>query len=286
MVILCGHLANRYVHMDLAARNCLLGTNSVVKIGDFGLVSMKTFFIVNLSPEFRFSTGNVVHLLLLLDLLMSCTNYVQTRRIGVGADQIRLNKATKLPIKWMAVESFDQKLFSAKSDVWSFGVTLWEIMTYGVMPYESIANTDVQTRVRDGLRLEKPELCPPELYALMHRCWLTNPLLRPSFPDVRNELVGFGKATMAKTPGFRLRDIGASLAKAGHETIFVSNVLCSLCSHLPTIASSYFSLATRIRPWSCLMFSFNSNLAQIGRPGQGFRRSHRGRRYVRQTSGY
>ncbi len=92
---------------------------------------------------------------------------------------------------------------------------------YGAMPYEAIKNTDVQAAVRDGTRLEKPESCSPEMYALMHKCWLTNPKLRPTFVELRNTMVQMAKEILAKDPSQRVRDIGASLAKAGAESIYV-----------------------------------------------------------------
>ncbi|TKR69181.1 hypothetical protein L596_021368 [Steinernema carpocapsae] len=78
----------------------------------------------------------------------------------------------KLPIKWMAPESLKMFEFSLKSDIWSFAVLLYEIFTLGDAPYFSIQPTDMMKYLEDGNRLEKPEICPAEIYDLMSECWL------------------------------------------------------------------------------------------------------------------
>uniref|UniRef100_A0A182HN13 receptor protein-tyrosine kinase n=1 Tax=Anopheles arabiensis TaxID=7173 RepID=A0A182HN13_ANOAR len=90
----------------------------------------------------------------------------------------------RLPIRWMATESLYDNIFTVKSDIWSFGILMWEIVTLGSTPYPGIAAADVMRKVRDGYRLEKPEHCRRELYNIMFYCWAADPNERPGFPEV------------------------------------------------------------------------------------------------------
>ncbi|CAG7726827.1 unnamed protein product [Allacma fusca] len=94
----------------------------------------------------------------------------------------------RLPIRWMAPEALYDNIFTTKTDVWSFGVLMWEIVTLGSTPYPGMSASDVMRKVRDGYRLEKPEHCRRELYNIMFYCWAHNPDDRPSFPDLVNFL--------------------------------------------------------------------------------------------------
>ncbi|XP_065349931.1 tyrosine kinase receptor Cad96Ca-like [Cloeon dipterum] len=89
----------------------------------------------------------------------------------------------RLPIRWMAPESLYDNIFSAKSDVWSFGVFMWEVVTLGSTPYPGLAAAEVVKKVRDGVRLEKPEHCRREIYNIMFYCWDKSPQERPSFSE-------------------------------------------------------------------------------------------------------
>ncbi|XP_063696582.1 tyrosine kinase receptor Cad96Ca [Culicoides brevitarsis] len=90
----------------------------------------------------------------------------------------------RLPIRWMAIESLYDNIFSVKSDIWSFGVLMWEICTLGSTPYPGISASDVMRKVRDGHRLEKPEHCRRELYNIMYYCWAKDPNERPTFGEL------------------------------------------------------------------------------------------------------
>ncbi|XP_050338118.1 tyrosine kinase receptor Cad96Ca isoform X2 [Bactrocera neohumeralis] len=90
----------------------------------------------------------------------------------------------KLPIRWMAIESLFDNIFSVKSDVWSFGILMWEIVTLGSTPYPGISAADVMRKVRDGYRLDKPEHCRRELYNIMYYCWSGDPNERPTFVEL------------------------------------------------------------------------------------------------------
>ncbi|XP_030382541.1 tyrosine kinase receptor Cad96Ca [Scaptodrosophila lebanonensis] len=94
----------------------------------------------------------------------------------------------KLPIRWMATESLYDNIFSVKSDIWSFGVLMWEIVTLGSTPYPGISATDVMKKVRDGYRLEKPAHCRRELYNIMYYCWAHSPIERPTFAEILHML--------------------------------------------------------------------------------------------------
>ncbi|PAV91911.1 hypothetical protein WR25_13979 [Diploscapter pachys] len=88
-----------------------------------------------------------------------------------------------LPLKWTAPEAFANSEFSSKSDVWSFGVTLYEFYSLGQRPYHDIASSDLMAYLKEGNRLPKPELCPDEMYELMEKCWSMNPEDRLSFDE-------------------------------------------------------------------------------------------------------
>lgn len=142
----------RFIHRDIAARNCLLtckGQGRVVKIADFGMAR---------------------------DIYRS--------------DYYRKGGKAMLPIKWMPPESFLDGIFTTKTDVWAFGVLLWEIMSFGYMPYTGCANREVMTMVTTGGRLEKPAGCPDPIYGIMTRCWHPRPEDRPSFATI-SERIGY-----------------------------------------------------------------------------------------------
>lgn len=145
--------SKRFIHRDIAARNCLLsskGPGRVVKIADFGMAR---------------------------DIYRS--------------DYYRKGGKAMLPIKWMPPEGFLDGIFSSKTDVWSFGVLLWEIFSMGLMPYTGLPNRDVMHLVTNGGRLEVPTECPHQVYALMATCWHPNPDGRPGFQYILDTLTGF-----------------------------------------------------------------------------------------------
>ncbi|GFO19038.1 focal adhesion kinase 1 [Plakobranchus ocellatus] len=94
----------------------------------------------------------------------------------------------KLPIKWMAPESINFRRFTTASDVWMFGVCIWEILMYGVKPFQGVKNNDVIGKIEAGERLPLPAGCPPSLYNLMCSCWQYEPSKRLSFADLKTWL--------------------------------------------------------------------------------------------------
>lgn len=98
----------------------------------------------------------------------------------------------KLPIKWTAPEALRQKVSTSKSDVWSYGVVMWEIYSFGRAPYPRMNQKDVVERVQKGYRMEKPESCPKDLYEkVMRWCWEIDAKNRPSFKELSDKLKKF-----------------------------------------------------------------------------------------------
>ncbi|ODM92340.1 Fibroblast growth factor receptor 1 [Orchesella cincta] len=145
--IACGmeYIASRkVVHADLSARNVLLDSQNVCKIGDFGLARN----------------------------LYEYLEYVKTSH-------------EPLPWKWMAYESLTKMEFTSKSDVWSFGVTLWEIFSLGNVPYAGLRWTEsFGEEIRKGLRPSCPQYATSKIYAKMADCWKLKAEDRPTFPEL------------------------------------------------------------------------------------------------------
>ncbi|XP_067412173.1 tyrosine-protein kinase Fes/Fps isoform X2 [Emydura macquarii macquarii] len=99
----------------------------------------------------------------------------------------------QIPVKWTAPEALNYGRYSSESDVWSFGVLLWEAFSLGATPYGSLSNTQTREAVDQGVRLDPPEQCPEEVYRLMQRCWEHEPWKRPSFSTIHQELVSIRK---------------------------------------------------------------------------------------------
>ncbi|NWU77751.1 HCK kinase, partial [Onychorhynchus coronatus] len=104
-------------------------------------------------------------------------------------------EGAKFPIKWTAPEAINYGSFSIKSDVWSFGILLTEIITYGRIPYPGMSNVEVIRALERGYRMPRAENCPEELYDIMTRCWKTRPEDRPTFEYTQSVLEDFFTAT-------------------------------------------------------------------------------------------
>lgn len=96
----------------------------------------------------------------------------------------------RLPIRWMAPESLYDNIYTTKTDVWSYGVLMWEIATLGSTPYPGMSGSEVMKRVKEGHRLEKPEHCDREIFNMMFYCWDKDPAERPSFTQLVKDLEG------------------------------------------------------------------------------------------------
>ncbi|KAK8784170.1 hypothetical protein V5799_009462 [Amblyomma americanum] len=133
----------KYVHRDLACRNCLVNAGRTVKIGDFGMC-----------------------------------------RPMYDSDYYRFNKRGMLPVRWMAPESLNDGIFTTMSDVWSYGVLLYEIVTFASFPYQGLSNNQVLEYVKGYNTLPVPSGCKPELEALLLRCWARIPSQRPTACEI------------------------------------------------------------------------------------------------------
>ena len=105
-----------------------------------------------------------------------------------GEDFYTAQTGTKIPVRWTSPEALKFSKFSKKSDVWSFGVLLWEIITYGYTPYPGISNREVMEKVESGYRMSCPANCPEELYSIMKDCWKDQPEQRPMFVVLEEQL--------------------------------------------------------------------------------------------------
>ncbi|XP_065910796.1 tyrosine-protein kinase receptor TYRO3-like isoform X2 [Dysidea avara] len=100
------------------------------------------------------------------------------------SDYYRLSKSSRVPVKWMPPESLHDGMYSHQSDVWSYGVTCWEIFSLGRQPYPGVENCDITQYLSEGKRLNKPVLCSHEMYQIMLSCWKDSPSQRLSFTAI------------------------------------------------------------------------------------------------------
>ncbi|XP_026728221.1 focal adhesion kinase 1 isoform X2 [Trichoplusia ni] len=126
------------------------------------------------------------------NVLVSTPNCVKLADFGLSkmVEDKSYYKASrgKLPIKWMAPESINFRRFTSASDVWMFGVCMWEILMLGVKPFSGVKNNDVIGKLENGERLALPARCPPRLYSVMSRCWAYEPSQRPAAHQLKETL--------------------------------------------------------------------------------------------------
>lgn len=174
---------NLYVHRDVAARNCLVGNELIVKLADFGMAR------------------------------------------GVkDKDLYRIAGKAKLPVKWMAPESLIYGEFTPASDVWSYGVLLWEICSYGSSPLKDYPVEDVVQMAESKLLAEshtRPADCPSELYSLMRRCLVHDASERPTAEEICATLVLYSNEE------YRLEEVDTLLTNNGgydfHRNTIIEN---------------------------------------------------------------
>ncbi|XP_034540648.1 NT-3 growth factor receptor [Notolabrus celidotus] len=127
-------------------------------------------------------------------LLVKIGDFGMSRDI-YSTDYYRVGGHTMLPIRWMPPESIMYRKFTTESDVWSFGVILWEIFTYGKQPWFQLANNEVIECITQGRVLERPRLCPKEVYDMMLGCWQREPQQRLNIKDIQKMLFTLMKST-------------------------------------------------------------------------------------------
>uniref|UniRef100_A0A8C5HJY3 receptor protein-tyrosine kinase n=1 Tax=Gouania willdenowi TaxID=441366 RepID=A0A8C5HJY3_GOUWI len=186
--------SKKFVHRDLAARNCMLDESYTVKVADFGLAR-------DIYDKEYYSVHN---------------------KSGV-----------KLPVKWMALESLQTHKFTTKSDVWSFGVLLWELMTRGAPPYSDVNSFDITVFLLQGRRLLQPEFCPDALYTVMIECWHPKPERRPSF----SELVSRIKSIFTSFSGEHYVLLNTTYVNIDKMSPYPSLLASSSTSNLPLTTS-------------------------------------------------
>ncbi|XP_064489392.1 activated CDC42 kinase 1-like [Ornithodoros turicata] len=142
--------SRHFIHRDLAARNVLLASRDRVKIGDFGLM----------------------------------------RALPSQEDCYVMTEQKKVPFPWCAPESLKSRHFSHASDTWMFGVTLWEMFTFGQEPWVGLNGAQILQKIdQQNERLQQPEASPPDIYQLMLHCWAHNPSDRPTFLALKDFLL-------------------------------------------------------------------------------------------------
>ncbi|XP_033218035.1 tyrosine-protein kinase Btk29A isoform X1 [Belonocnema kinseyi] len=132
--------------------------------------------------------------------LVGSENVVKVADFGLARyvldDQYTSSGGTKFPIKWAPPEVLNYTRFSSKSDVWAYGVLMWEVFTCGKMPYGRLKNTEVVERVQRGIILEKPKACYKEVYEVMRICWAHSPEVRPSFRLLKDQLINVSQGLL------------------------------------------------------------------------------------------
>ncbi|CAG9578784.1 unnamed protein product [Danaus chrysippus] len=117
------------------------------------------------------------------DFVVKISDFGLSRDI-YSSDYYRVQSKSLLPVRWMPPESILYGKFTTESDIWSYGVVLWEIYSYGLQPYYGYSNQEVISMVRGGELLAPPAACPAPLYSLMRDCWRHAPQRRPAFEDI------------------------------------------------------------------------------------------------------
>uniref|UniRef100_A0A8C9VNA3 receptor protein-tyrosine kinase n=1 Tax=Scleropages formosus TaxID=113540 RepID=A0A8C9VNA3_SCLFO len=178
-----------YVHRDLAARNILVNSNLVCKVSDFGL---SRFLQENSSdPTYTSSLGG------------------------------------KIPIRWTAPEAIAFRKFTSASDIWSYGIVMWEVMSFGERPYWDMSNQDVINAIEQDYRLPPPPDCPTSLHQLMLDCWQKERGTRPRFAAIVSALDKLIRnpaslKVVARDGAGDLLRIGVTLA--GHQKKIMSSI--------------------------------------------------------------
>ncbi|KAH0511334.1 Ephrin type-A receptor 5 [Microtus ochrogaster] len=207
-----------YVHRDLAARNILINSNLVCKVSDFGLSRVLEddpeaayttrkndgqFTVIQLVGMLRgiaagmkyLSDMGYVHrdlaarnILINSNLVCKVSDFGLSRVLEDDPEAAYTTRGGKIPIRWTAPEAIAFRKLTSASDVWSYGIVMWEVVSYGERPYWEMTNQDVIKAVEEGYRLPSPMDCPAALYQLMLDCWQKDRNSRPKFDEIVNML--------------------------------------------------------------------------------------------------
>jgi len=137
--------------------------------------------------EYLHSSHQIIHGDLAARNILVQTGYqIRIADFGLSEHKNYETRHEKVPFRWSAPEVIERRQFSKASDVWSFGIVLWEMWTKGKyeLPYYEQTHNEVAEFIRKGLRLEKPDECPEEIYTIMKNCWNTEQSLRPEFEEL------------------------------------------------------------------------------------------------------
>lgn len=127
--------------------------------------------------------------------IVKITDFGLAKLLDINEEEYKA-EGGKMPIRWLALECIQHRIFTHKSDVWAFGVTVWELFTYGGRPYDNVLARDVPELLENGERLPQPPICSIDVYMIMIKCWMLDAENRPGFKELADD---FGK--MAKDPG-------------------------------------------------------------------------------------
>ncbi|BFZ12179.1 hypothetical protein BsWGS_15218 [Bradybaena similaris] len=212
----CQHLEEKhFIHRDIAARNCLLTTKAPSR------------------------TAKIADFGMARDIYRS--------------DYYKKSGKAMLPVKWMPPEAFLDGVFTSKTDVWSFGILMWEVFSLGHMPYPGCSNEEVMNLVTQGGRLDPPESCPSPVFDIMASCWSALPEGRPNFSliiaslertlqdddMVSRGLPVFYVPPIINTRGLRLQDNPVTKSSRPKVTTTRAVTMCSNSTFIPNMSDGY-----------------------------------------------
>ncbi|XP_014672854.1 PREDICTED: fibroblast growth factor receptor 1-like [Priapulus caudatus] len=145
-------------------------------------------------PEYLASKRIVHRDLAARNVLVCESDVVKISDFGLSRNIYEQNSYTmmsgsKVPVKWMAPEALFDQIYTTQSDVWSFGVLLWEIVTLGAAPYPAVVDTgELLWLLKNGYRMAKPDNCRQKIHDIMLACWHSRSVCRPTFADIKRRL--------------------------------------------------------------------------------------------------
>ncbi|KAK9880670.1 hypothetical protein WA026_011907 [Henosepilachna vigintioctopunctata] len=151
------------------------------------------------------------------DLIVKISDFGLSRDM-YSCDYYRVQSKSLLPVRWMPPESILYGKFTTESDVWSYGVVLWEIYSYGLQPYYGFNNQEVINMIRSRKLLPCPEACPSHCYSLMIECWAELAIRRPNFSELSHRLKVWKHSTVSNAPYIKTPEHALQSHKYGHSS--------------------------------------------------------------------